>query len=85
MGAIAPRAIKLQKKGDAVLLVGDWPWVALLQKEIIEKSKFVRCEGDVIRIDLDNAWAVYRKSIDNGDGTIVAVLTGDQQCGPATK
>ncbi len=85
MGAIAPRAIKLKRKGSAILLDGDWPWVALLQKKIIEESSFVTVTGDIIRIDLDNGWAVYRKSIDNEDGTIVAVLTGESECGPATK
>lgn len=85
MSAIAPRTIKLQKKGNAILLVGDWPWVATLQKKILDESPFVTVTGDTIRIDLDNAWAVYRKSIDNGDGTIVAVLTGEHGCGQATK
>jgi hypothetical protein len=85
MAILAPRPIKLKKKGDGVYLEGDWPWVALLQKEIIEKSKFVSIEGDIIRIDLANGWAVYRKSIDNGDGTIVATLSGTDECAPATK
>ena len=84
MVILAPRPIKLKKKGDGVYLDGDWPWVALLQTKILEESPFVSVQGDIIRIDLANGWAVYRKSIDNGDGTIVATLSGTDGCGPAT-